>query len=341
MKLAIIGGGLFGCNIANELSNIDNSSVHIYEKNNELFKQASSNNQHRFHTGFHYPRSPQTIEQIDIVSESFKQKFSDCIFDIKNNYYFVSNTEDSKISFTEYKNIFFNKSKEIKSLKDFEKYLLIEKIDGGLISNECGINLQLLKQRLINLLLKNNIKVFLNTEWIDNNKQNYDFIINCSYINPNLTTDKIRVKYEICELLLIENPFKELSDYSMTIMDGNYSSLYATENKNAYTLSNVEKTPFFKTNELKELQLALKNINDFNFDFIENEILEKTKEYYKIDKVKKLGRYITPKVKPLYDINDLRTTEVLYEGKFVTLLQGKISTIQHIAQQINNYVRNQ
>lgn len=338
IKIAIVGGGLFGCNVAGNISkNKKVSTVHIYESQDKLFSGASSNNQHRFHTGYHYPRSKETINQIRHTSESFIRNFSDCIFNIKNNYYFVSS--EGKITFNDYKTAFVDESVELNNLDNFKQYLHTEKISGGLISNEKGINLYKLKNKLLNNLKNDKINIFTNNTWNSNLSKKYDLIINCSYFNPSLTTDKIKVKYEACVLLLIKNPFN-LKNYSMTIMDGPFSSLYATENEDIYTLSNVEKTPFYKTDSLEELLKFYNKLQNFNFDAIDKDILLKTSEYYKFNNIEIVGRYLTKKVKILNDVNDLRKTEIIFENKYVTMLQGKISTMQFAAEEILKYIEN-
>jgi D-amino-acid oxidase len=335
-KIAIIGGGLFGCHVASKLSEMKNISyIDLYEKNETLFKEASSNNQHRLHSGFHYPRSLETIKQIKEVSENFKSNFSDCVFDIKNNYYFVS--KEGKTTYSEYKNTFADQSQEVE-LGKFSEYLNINKLDGVLLSNEKGINIYKLKEKIYLSLNKQNIALFLNKPWEERYKKNYDFIINCSYTNPQLTTDKLKVKYELCDLVLIRNPYK-LEEYSFTVMDGPFSSLYMTENKDIYTLSNVEKTPFFKTEDINELNKALNNIQDFNLQEIDKAIIEKSLEYYKFNSIDIVGRYICPKSKILHDFNDVRKTEIIFENKNVTVLQGKISTLDYCAEQIVEYLK--
>lgn len=337
MKIAIIGGGLFGCNIASELSKLSFvKKIDLFEKSYKLFSGASSNNQHRFHSGFHYPRSPETIKQIQETSKTFKQKFSDCLFDIKNNIYFVS--KEGNIKFSEFYSIFSNSSKKIDNLLLYNDYLYVDKIDGAVISDEKGINIELLKKKIYDSMNFEKINIVFSKEWNLNFKKEYDFVINSSYTQPKLTTNKIEVKYEICDLILMENPYA-LQDYAFTIMDGPYSSLYPTENNNIYTLSNVQKTPFYKTNDFDEFRTTLKKVHsEFNLEKIEDEIINSTKEYYKLNKINKIGRYISPKIKVLNDHNDLRTTEIIFEEKTATLLQGKISTIQYVAEKIKDYL---
>ena len=68
-QLAIIGGGIYGCHLAYafmkaaenvrsfETGKVINAKVTIFEKDAELFSQASGKNSFRIHKGFHYPRS--------------------------------------------------------------------------------------------------------------------------------------------------------------------------------------------------------------------------------------------------------------------------------------------
>ena len=71
LKIAVIGGGIYGCHFANvfkkaceEVSACTtepiNAKLTIFEKDEILFSQASGKNSFRIHKGFHYPRSGNT-----------------------------------------------------------------------------------------------------------------------------------------------------------------------------------------------------------------------------------------------------------------------------------------
>ena len=68
MKIAVIGGGIFGITTAFTLGK--EYDVELFEKNNDLLKAASGSNQFRVHRGYHYPRSMETVLEIiqEIVS---------------------------------------------------------------------------------------------------------------------------------------------------------------------------------------------------------------------------------------------------------------------------------
>ena len=62
-KIAIIGGGFYGSYLAYKLSFLKKFKIELFEKNNEILAETAIKNQYRLHTGFHYPRSEQTINQ--------------------------------------------------------------------------------------------------------------------------------------------------------------------------------------------------------------------------------------------------------------------------------------
>ena len=61
MKIGIIGGGFYGCYIAQKLSL--KHKVTIIDKNASILMEAAKYNQYRLHQGYHYPRSEETIKQ--------------------------------------------------------------------------------------------------------------------------------------------------------------------------------------------------------------------------------------------------------------------------------------
>ena len=100
MNIAIIGAGWFGCLIADELLK-RNYKVRIFERENEIFNNASGNNQNRLHLGFHYPRSKKTILQSKKGFEEFKKNLGRFCKEIPKNFYFISKDKNSMLNFKE------------------------------------------------------------------------------------------------------------------------------------------------------------------------------------------------------------------------------------------------
>ena len=62
MNVAIIGAGWYGCHIGLYLKQ-QGHDIKIFEKNSDIFLGSSGSNQFRLHTGYHYPRSSETISE--------------------------------------------------------------------------------------------------------------------------------------------------------------------------------------------------------------------------------------------------------------------------------------
>ena len=102
IKIAIVGGGFYGCYLAKKISEKFEKKIEIqiFEKNKILINEAGKNNQYRLHLGFHYPRSTDTIKQTLKGSQVFKKEFKNFIKYPKKNIYLVH--KKSLISFKSY-----------------------------------------------------------------------------------------------------------------------------------------------------------------------------------------------------------------------------------------------
>ncbi len=167
MKVAIIGSGFYGSSIALELANdYPDIKIDLYEKNKDIFQGAASNNQHRIHKGFHYPRSNETIEQILGNYQSFKDKYADLISPVKDNYYLIEKT--SKVGLEDYINKYKEFDVPFREVHNLEisPFVDIDKIEGGISTTEEVIDLskayKYFKEKIMNcknisLKLKQNV----------------------------------------------------------------------------------------------------------------------------------------------------------------------------------------
>lgn len=336
MKVSVIGGGLFGCWIAKRLADQPFvSCVVIHERGSELMMNASINNQHRFHLGYHYPRSQETVKQILSSSASFDSSFGQCSFLPKENAYFVA-SKNSMINTHEFENAFKDHDIVRIDIEPYSKILKIDKIESGFLVREKVINNSGLRNQILDELRKSNkIKVEYGIEVKDVESLCSDIIVNCSYVDIGITSN-IKVKYELCMLALIKNPFIEQKAF--TIVDGKFPSLYPTENVNICTLSHVEKTPIFKTDSLIDLKKFKDSLSHAELEKSLKNICFAASDFFDID-FQVVGKYLTYKVKLAEDLNDKRTSEVMYDGNIISVLQGKITTICSVAEEIVCYAK--
>lgn len=338
MKIAIIGAGIFGCTIAIELASLEQiERIDIFEKNDKILSEASVNNQHRYHLGYHYPRSAETVSQILKSNVFFNSFYASSIFDIKENIYFIAK-EESNTDATKFAEVFSEHQIQSIKLPEYRNMVKIDKFEAGFLVQEKGIDTNVLSRIIIQKLQSlDKIRIHTNRE-IYNLEQvyEYDFIINCSYAALSIST-KQNLKYEVCLLPIISSQYDE-RDIAFTVMDGRFPSLYPTNAKNLYSLSHVAKTPIFRTESYLEAtrfrnELDQKQLFQYSMD-----ILEASSEFYHFTDTKIQGNYISYKVKYREDKNDIRTSHVEYSNNIISVLQGKITTSVSVAKEISEYV---
>ena len=350
MKIAIIGGGFYGCYLAKKFKEKLKSKIQIdiFEKNNSLISEAGNINQHRLHLGFHYPRSMLTIKQALTGSRLFKKEFKKFIFFPKKNFYLIH--KNSHVNYEKFIKIY-------KKLKIYFKEHDIEKIKflknkneyKGVINTKEGV---ILFDKL-NLYLKKIItkycNVFKNTKIakinslsgiIYDNKgksyKDYNYILNCSYTDPNLgIKKKYKIKYELAGIVKIKNPFKE--SIGITIMDGPFIALYPRDQRNS-SLSSVNYTPISKFTKLSELNKFQKNFYPKQKKY-KSRIINDVKKYFKQNfKIKNPKLLIAPKVKITHDIYSQRPAMLRRNHKTISVLCGKLDATPLVYNKILNII---
>lgn len=313
MNIAILGAGWSGCHSGIFLKKLGHR-VTIFEKNNSIFYGASGNNQFRHHNGYHYPRSLQTIQMIRKNRERFEKDYGFCLNKIYNNYYGIAE-QFSLIDDGVYETIF----PELIPISNIYPFANLKKIYK---TNEQGINNKLIIQYFISQL-KNNI--IYNTILEKEKYNKYDLIIDCTNNDYN-NLDLIKKSY----LLYILKPSKQYTKniFAITIMDGNFCSLYpyfTGNNEILYTLSHVKYSDL--SNEIDSKQ-RLENIKnsiryfypdfDRHFSIIDSLIGIKnfapsTKDASRMLEYKLLNNHITlsiTKILSIYEIED-KLVEIL------------------------------
>ena len=347
MKIAIIGGGFYGCYIAWKISKtFKNIKIDIFEKNNALIKESGLNNQYRLHKGFHYPRSKKTILQTKFGSTLFEKEFKNFIFFPKRNLYLIH--KKSKINFKNYTQIYRSKNIKFKKI-DIKKLNFLKnynEFQGGINTSEGVILLDRLIPYLKNKVIKKcnifyNKKIIkinkITNEITDKNKKiykDYDWIINCSYTDINLTNfNNLKIKFEIACMLRVKNFLSEPT--GITIMDGPFVSLYPC-NPKEISISSVIYTPYKKFRSLKGLRNFKLQRNDLKL--IKKNIIRHTKKYINISNLnlKNIKYIYSPKVKVKNDIGDKRLAMISIKKKIINVLCGKLDAAPIIWNKIKN-----
>src|SRR5713226_289557 len=86
-KIAVAGAGIYGVTAAIRLAE-QGHDVHLFDPLG-IMRAASAINQYRVHSGYHYPRSPETIQETLEARAEFIQAFEPAIVRNSRHYYAI------------------------------------------------------------------------------------------------------------------------------------------------------------------------------------------------------------------------------------------------------------
>ena len=287
MNILVIGGGLFGCSIALELSKAE-YNVTIIEQNSDIMNNASKCNHNRIHYGYHYPRSVETASQSLDGLLSFLIKYKKAVITNFPNYYAIA-LNQSNITADEYENF----CDQI-GISYYSEYPSSDIINSELLENSYKVeepifDWEILKKLVKKELKNSNIKLILNTQFSKKHLK-YDFIINCTYSGINNVNKLVGVpslKFKLQDVIVPIFKYNH-SKIGLTIMDGPFCSIMPKGNiSNHFLLYHAKYSILKETEEdiiepLKDISFNLKMIKEDStryFPFIKNiEFIDKNKE---------------------------------------------------------------
>lgn len=322
MKIAIVGGGWLGCHLANKL--IATNDVTIYEKNETLFSETSYNNQNRLHCGFHYARNYKTRELCQLTYGRFMEDYGFLTSDVPRNYYCVA--DSSVIDYQTYLQIFKNFNKE-------EINFTLNNVQGTINTKERYINFQKAHQHFNNIL--GNITVKKKIENLSNLSTEYEMVINCT--NNSFSGIFDNSFFELT-LTLIYTKINDISFDAVTLVDGNFFSLYPyNAEQNKFTLTDVEHTPL-KIFDSMENMHAYKVTDDLVYKkrvLMEEKVTKYLPNFNK--NFKYSGYFLSTKAKSINSTAD-RYPIVKINDKIIHAYIGKIQGIYPVQDLIQKII---
>ena len=341
MKIAIIGSGFFGSSLAIILSK--DHQVDLYEKESNIFNGASASNQFRFHSGYHYPRSQKTVNEINKSKDDFISFFGKKIFEKTVNYYPVA--KDGKINFKKYEKFLKKNKLPYKKINLFKK---VPTIENSILTNEKILNFFKTKKFLLKNIRKKNIKLILNKEFKKKYLTKYDKIIVATYSNNNRVLNSLGIKnlktfkYQLVEKIVIKLP-KKYKKKSFVVIDGDFVCVDPYLGTNYHLLSDVKlskletmisKFPRFKSYKSKFLNKGIiKNIKYSKF----YGFINRSSRYLPFLKNSKYvgSMFVVRALKKNKEKTDERTSSVYFHNKkILSIFSGKWNNCIYLAKNL-------
>ncbi|MBA6264789.1 FAD-dependent oxidoreductase [Colwellia sp. Bg11-12] len=337
MKIAIIGAGWYGCHTALSLLQ-KGFEITVFERSDRAISGASRYNQNRLHQGFHYPRDFETRKQSLEGFEWFTQHYGNLIKEVPNNIYGVASTK-SNLDFETFKQIMSATGLEYNIVEESNEIPKFTHVQGMVSTNEMLIE-NFKASKYFGDILQNHIvyrtEVDLSNEQVlKEYKTNYDLVIDCTWGTARKIPD-INYYYEPCIYFYYKK--KSGLNFSFTLMDGEFFSIYPYEKSN-YTVTSVKHTPIKQVFNKYEIHSCFVEAKEASFIKDKKEKFEKEILYYYPNFLNDFEF-----VEPVYSLktklvsgSDFRGCIVKEEENLISVFSGKIDTL-HIAEQEINHI---
>lgn len=343
MKIAVVGGGIFGCVTAIKLS--QSHQVTLFERNSGILHEASGINQYRLHRGYHYPRSQDTAIQSIRGFNRFVREYTDCCIRKNEHRYCISNI-NSKVNRAEY--LDFLRSNSLYYEIDYSDcvencQLIVKNCD------EYLIDIPSFKMELVKQLRENNVEVKTNTTFTKSQIDDFDLVVNCTYSNLNSLLDEfeqIDYQFELCEKPIIRLG-ERYKNKSYVILDGEFCCIDPLEYRDEHVMGHVKHaihhTNVGKFPEIPDVFKSVLNVGRVKNPPITNieRFIQSGKEFFvDFDPVHVGSMFTIRTVLPNKHETDERPTYITkHNDKLYSIFSGKIATCVDIANQLTNLLK--
>ena len=216
-RIAVAGAGIYGSYAAIRLAE-SGHAVDLFDPLGVL-RAASDINQFRIHSGYHYPRSTETIQEILQARAEFISVFPDAIVRKSRHYYAIPH-EGSLTPPDAYEEIMARHHLPLRRCQP-------EWMDFGFIDRcyEVGENVYdpqtlpgILEARICSLKIK-----FHNRPFVPSLRDRYDFVVYATYgLGPSRGMFPC-AKYQVAEKILVEMP-PSLQRLALVVVDGPFTA---------------------------------------------------------------------------------------------------------------------
>lgn len=260
-RVAVIGGGVFGATCAVELA--DSCDVTLFERHPALLTEASFLNQWRHHSGFHYPRSIETMLEVQDAKADFESVYESAVLRDIDAYYGVS-ALGREISAERYLATCRACGLNFTEVPPPEDIVDPSRVSVCLLTDEAVVDIGRLASRLLDTLrTSGHIELRLGTEIVSGRmladgrkafefrdgsvtgQAEFDFVVNATYANTNRIAQWFNfpvrpMRFDLLEMAVYEIPGARR--FMMTLLDAPFTSLTSIGQDGYFMLSHIHQS---------------------------------------------------------------------------------------------------
>lgn len=216
-KVAVAGAGIYGTTIAIRLAE-QGHSVRLFDPLG-ILRAASAINQYRVHSGYHYPRSLETIRETLEARAEFIRAFEPAIVRNSRHYYAIPK-EGSRTAPDLYERVMAEQGLPLKSCRP-------EWMNFGFIDRCYEVHENIYDPNVLRELIDSRIRAleipFERKNFTAAMRGNFDFVVWATYgLGPSRRAFKI-AKFQVAEKMLIELP-PALQHVALVVVDGPFTA---------------------------------------------------------------------------------------------------------------------
>jgi hypothetical protein len=235
MRVAVIGGGLFGSTAAIYAARAGHD-VTLYEAKSDLMLGAAAATFARLHRGYHYPRSPETGRESVAAEPSFRAEYGDAVIDGGRQSYIVA--PGGHVTPDGYR--IFLESEGLEFFQDGNRFDVVEP----------RVNLNRLADLVPAKVAESGVKVrcgnIINRRLCSHLRDGFDRIVVATYARLNdilgkLGCDMAEYKFQVVEKPVVRLP-ESFRDQSIVVIDGPFGCIDPLDDSGLHALGHVVKT---------------------------------------------------------------------------------------------------
>jgi hypothetical protein len=216
-KIAVAGAGIYGATAAIRLAERGHQ-VSLFDPLG-VMRAASAINQYRVHSGYHYPRSPETITETLQARQEFNEAFAPAIVRNSRHYYAIPR-EGSRTCPHEYEQIMRSHGLSLHACRP--EWMNFAYIDQCYEVEENIYDPDLLRSVIESRLDALGIKL-VQSVFFREMRGDYDFVIWATY-GVGVSRDIFKIaKYQVAEKILIALP-RQLQGIALVVVDGPFTA---------------------------------------------------------------------------------------------------------------------
>lgn len=212
----MVGAGIYGATVAVRLAEWGHS-VRLFDPLG-VMRAASAINQYRSHAGYHYPRSPETIQETQQARAEFVRAFEPAIVRNSSHYYAIPK-QDSRTTPDSYERVMKEHGLPLKPCRPGW-------MNFGFIDRCYEVEEHLYDPDLLRELVESRIRAlgipFERKPFTAEMRPKYDFVVWATYGMGPSRAFKI-AKFQVAEKMLIELP-AALRHVALVVVDGPFTA---------------------------------------------------------------------------------------------------------------------